>query len=174
MRIGMFLAAFGTGAVIIFACSAAVPVKGAAPGPEASVSPSLSGVPHWTASIRSVSRTRFDAPDSTREKSYGSAQWTRADVPTQSRVNLTFSYGGSERVLSWAILFGNCGAGSMSLLPVSAFPELEITAGGHAQVDATLMLELATSGNYHIDIYRDRQASAESVVGCGNLRYSAG
>jgi len=173
MKIWQFLAEFGAGALVIFACSSAVPVSGA-PKPDASVS-LPSGEPHWNVTIRSVPHPRFDQPDSSaRERSYGSAVWSRGERPSLSKVSITFSYGGPERSLSWAILFGNCGTGSMTLLPISNFPEIEVGSGGHADVEATLTLELPTSGNYHLDIYRDRQGSPESVVGCGNLRYSAG
>ena len=172
MKKGMILVTIGAGALIVAACSATVPAKGVAAGPESSVS-SQRGEARWTASIRSVSRDRFDAPDSSRAKSYGTARWSPGERPGQSNVSVSFSYGGAEKVLSWAILFGNCGIGSMTLVPLSMFPELEITAG-HAKVEATMLFEFATSGTYHIDIYRDRQGAAESVVGCGNLRYSAG
>lgn len=172
MKHGIFMMALGTGAIILGARSGAFPVLHAASAKRATVSPA--GEPLWRASIRSVSRSRFDAPDSSRDRSYGSAEWTRASLPTQSKVNVQFSYGGYERVLSWAILFGNCGTGSMPLMPVSNFPEIEVTGTGHATIEATLPMEMATSGTYHIDIYSDRQAAAESVVGCGNLRYSGG
>lgn len=172
MKKGMILMTLGAGALIVAACSATTPVKGAAAGPESSVS-SPRGQARWTASIRSVFRDRFDAPDSSRAKSYGTAEWRPGDRPGQSNISVSFSYGGAEKVLSWAILFGNCGIGSMTLSPLSTFPELEIT-GGNARVEATMLFEFATSGTYHIDIYGDRQGTAESVVGCGNLRYSAG
>src|SRR5438045_7065916 len=172
MRNGMILLAIGASALTVAACSSTAPVNGA-PSPQRSVSSPPGSGARWTASIRSVTRNRFDAPDSTRDRSYGTARWTRADLPSQSNVSVSFSYGGPERVLAWAILFGNCGTGSMTLMPLSTFPELEVT-GGKAQIEATLPLEFATSGTYHIDLYRDRQGAAESVVGCGNLRYSGG
>jgi hypothetical protein len=171
MKHGMFLATLGAGALGLTACSQTVPMNGAAE-PAASVS-SLRE-PGWTASIKSVTESHFNVADSTRDRSYGSAQWSRGDRPTLSRVNLAFSYGGTERELSWAILFGSCGTASLPLIPISNFPELEVGGGGHAQVDATLSLELPTSGTYHIDIYRDRRGGAESLVGCGNLKYVSG
>jgi hypothetical protein len=58
-------------------------------------------------------------------------------------------------------------------MPLSNFPELNVGGAGRAQVVATLPVELPTSGAYHVEVYRDRQGGAESVVGCGNLKYSA-
>lgn len=173
MKHGMFLAALAAGVFGIAACSATVPVTGPAkPAPSVSPSVSSSGEPGWTAIIKSVVQNRFDVPDSTaREKSYGSAQWSPGNPPTQSSVNLEFSYGGTERELSWAILFGNCGAASMPVSPISTFPELEVGNNGRGQIKATLSLELPTSGAYHIEIYRDRRGGAEWLVACGNLRY---
>ena len=127
--------------------------------------------PRWTASIQSVKEDRINvAPDSVREKSFGSAQWTRGSGPTLSIINLTFSYSGPERDLAWAILFGPCGSASLPLIPMSNFPELNVNTGGRAQVNATLSVELPASGTFHIDIYKDRAGAVESVVACGNLR----
>lgn len=168
MNHGMLLTTFAAAAALgLTACSKTVPVEGA-PRPSASVSP---GERTWTTTIQQVDQSRFNAPDSTRDRSHGSAQWSRGDGPTLSRVNLVFQYGGTERDLSWAILFGNCGNASLPVLPLSAFPELDVTGAGRARFDATLSVELPTSGTFHIDIYKNRQGGAESLVGCGNLKY---
>lgn len=171
MKHGMFLATLGAGALGITACSHTVPIEGAAQ-PAASVSSSRE--PKWTTSIKSVDQNRFNVADSTRDRSYGSAHWSRGDAPTRSRVNLVFAYAGPERDLSWAILFGSCGSASLPVIPRSIFPELDVSGGGSAKVSATLSLEFPTSGTYHIDIYKDRQGGAESLVGCGDLKYVSG
>ena len=167
----MFLAALGIAAIGITACSNAVPVTGA-PGPAALVA--SSGEPRWTTVIQQVAQSRFNAPDSSRDRSYGSAEWTRGSGPAESKVNLAFTYSGPERDLSWAILFGRCGSATLTLVPKSSFPELEVAGGGKAQLNATLSVELPTSGIYHIDIYKDRTGGAESLIGCGNFKYSPG
>jgi hypothetical protein len=171
MKHGMFLATLGAGALGLIACSPAVPVSGAA-NPAASVSSSAE--PRWTTSIQPVTLTHFNVQDSTSDRGYGSAQWSRGDIPALSRVNLVFTFAAAQRNLSWAILFGTCGSASLPLIPVSSFPELEVGAGGRAEVSATLSLEFPTSGTYHIEIYTDRQGGPESLVGCGNLKYVSG
>lgn len=152
------------------ACAHSVPVSGASPAePSASASAVPGMEPKWTAVIRAVAQNRFNAPDSTRATNYGSIQWTRGDIPTRSSVNLVYNYSGSERDLSWAILYGSCGNATLPLMPMSNFPELEVTAG-QANFNSMLSLELPVSGEYHVQVYKDRRGGEESVVGCGNLK----
>lgn len=173
MKRGMILSALGAGALSVAACSASVPVQGAG-DPSAASSVSSSREPRWTAIIQNVAQTRFNMADTTRDRSYGSAQWSPDNRPTLSRVSVVFNYGGTERELSWAILIGNCGSASLPVIPISNFPELEVGSGGHAQLEAPLTLEFPISGSYHIEVYRDRRGGAEFLVACGNLKYSNG
>jgi len=166
-RFLVFIAAAASG---FTACSQSP--AGGAPQPLASMS---AAEPRWTASIQSVKEDRINVPpDSVREKSFGSAQWTRGTGPALSVINLTFSYSGPERDLAWAILFGSCGSASLPLVPLSNFPELNVNTGGREQVNATLSVELPASGTFHIDIYKDRTGAIESLVACGNLRQGRG
>ena len=171
MKQRMFLATLSAGALGLAACAHTVPVEGGAT-PTASVSSAGGG--RWTTTIQSVTQNRGDVAQSTRDKSYGSAQWTRGDGPTLSAVNLVFTYAGTERDLNWAILAGSCGTAALPLIPMANFPELNVGGGGRAQVNAVIPLELPQTGTYHIDIYKDRRGSAESLVGCGNLKYVGG
>lgn len=164
MNHGIVLATLVAGAL-------AVPIYGVA-NFAAAVSPS--GEPRWTANIKSVSQFRFNAADSTRDRSHGSAQWNRGDGPAFSSVSLAFTYAGTERGLSWAILFGSCGNSSLPVIPMSTFPELDVSGGGRAQITATISLEFPTSGAYHIEIYKDRTGGSESLVGCGNFKFVKG
>jgi len=170
MKQRMLLATLGAGALGLAGCAHTVPVEGAAT-PSASVSASDGG--RWSTSIQSVTQNRGDVGQSTRDKSYGSAQWTAGSGPRISNVNLVFTYAGTERDLTWAILSGSCGTAPLPLIPGSSFPELNVGGGGRAQVNAVLPLDLPTSGTYHLDIYRNRQSGPESLVGCGNLKYSS-
>jgi hypothetical protein len=166
----MILATIGVVATTTSGCAHSVPVSGA-PSAAAEVSAAVpAGMePKWSAVIRAVTQARFNAPDSTRNTNYGSIQWTHADIPSRSNVNLVYNYSGAERDLSWAILFGNCGSATLPLMPMSNFPELEVTAG-QANFNSVLSLEMPVSGEYHVEIYKDRRGGEESVVGCGNLK----
>ena len=129
--------------------------------------------PKWSASVQSVREDRINtAPDSVREKSFGTVQWTPGAGPTMSNVNLTFSYTGPERDLSWAILYGTCGSASLPVVPLATFPELNVGGNGRGQVNGTIAIEFPVRGTYHVDIYKDRTGSLEAVVACGNMRYS--
>lgn len=166
----LLLATLGAGVVGLAACATAVPVAGTAT-PSTSVS-TASGGGKWSGRISSVTQNRADMSQSTRDNSYGSAEWTRGDSPTLSNANVIFTYAGEDRELYWAIVAGSCGVAALPLIPMSNFPELSIGSGGRAQVTATLPIDLPNSGSYHVDIYRNHSGGAESLVGCGNLRYS--
>ena len=172
MRYRFILAALAAAPLALDACASST-AGGGVPGPSTSLSDSR--MPRWTASIQSIKEERINiAPDSLREKSFGTAQWTQGAAASQSNVNLTFSYSGPERDLSWAILFGPCGNASLPVVPLSNFPELNVGANGKGQVNGTIAVDVPPSGTFHIDIYKDRTGSIEALVACGNLRLSRG
>jgi hypothetical protein len=155
MRERTFLAILGVGALILTGFT-------------------LKDSPEWTTRLRLVQQDRIsESPDSMRGRSFGSATWKLGETPTTSVVDLTFTYGGEERNLSWAILIGRCRTASLPIAPVSSFPEIEVTGGGAARVTATLPVELPRTGQYHIDVYNDRSGEEGSIVACGDLRFSA-
>jgi hypothetical protein len=128
----------------------------------------------WTGRIQSVTQSRGDVAQSTRDRSYGDFTWSHGMSPSLSNVNLTFNYAGQERFLSWAIVSGNCGQPSLPILPMSNFPELNIGSGGRVQVTSSIPTELPSTGSYHVDIYRSRQQSVDALIACGNLKYING
>jgi hypothetical protein len=166
----LLLATLGAGVFGLTACAHTVPVEGAAT-PSSSVSATGGG--HWTARIASVTQNRADVAQSTRDNSYGSAEWNPGAGPTLSNVNVVFTYAGEDRELAWALVAGSCGVAALPLIPLPNFPEISIGSGGRGQVSASLPIDLPATGTFHIDIYRDRSGGAESLVGCGNFRYSS-
>lgn len=169
MKEGLFVAALTAGAIGLTACAKSTPVEGA-PTPSASVEASAGA--RWSANIQSVTQSRGEVVQTTRDRSYGSATWTRGASATLSNVNVVFTYTGPERTLAWAILPGTCGIPALPIIPMSNFPELNVGGGGRAQVTTSLPLEFPTNGTYHIDIYRERRQGTESLIACGNLRLS--
>ena len=166
----MVIAAFGAGALgLLGGCAKTTPVDGA-PSPAASENAGENA--RWTANLQSVTQSRGEVVQTTRDRSYGSATWTRGMGPSLSNINVVFTYAGQERTLAWAILPGSCGTPALPIIPMSNFPELNIGGGGRAQVTTSLPLEFPVSGTYHIDIYRDRRQGADALVACGNLRYA--
>jgi hypothetical protein len=131
--------------------------------------------PLWKSSLRMVQEDRIsESPDSVRShgSAFGTAVWKYGDNPSTSVVELTFTYGGQERDLSWAILFGRCRSASLPVAPVSSFPELNMTGGGRVQVEARLATELPHRGQYHVEVYKDREGGEQAVVACGEFKYS--
>ena len=131
--------------------------------------------PHWKSTLRMVQEDRIaESPDSTRGhgSAFGTAIWKYGDNPTATVVELTFTYGGQERDLSWAILFGRCRSASLPVAPLSSFPELNMTGGGTVQVTARLAIELPHRGQYHVEVYRDREGGEQAVVACGEFKDS--
>ncbi len=155
-------------AVLVFAaCSHS------APNPDFATPLALEANGRWTANIKPATQDRLSARDSTGGRSFGAAEWVQGKTPTTSSVFITFTYAGAEHDLSWAILFGACSSASLPVAPISNFPEIDVsTNGGRGQASVSLSVELPTSGEYHIDVYKDRLGGLESVVGCGNMRHT--
>ncbi|MDO8502792.1 MAG: hypothetical protein Q7S20_13220 [Gemmatimonadaceae bacterium] len=162
------LVAVSAGALGLLAgCAQNTPVAGA---PSRSQTIAMSESARWTANIQSVMQSRGEVVQTTRDRSYGSAIWTRGDRPSLTSIALTFNYTGSDRYLSWAILSGSCGTPALPIIPMSNFPELQIGGGGRAQVSSSLPVEFPTSGSYHIEVYRSRQQGIDALIACGNLK----
>src|SRR4051812_44412009 len=117
MKQRTFVATLSAGALALTACAHNVPVEGGST-PAASVS-TTPGAGRWNARITSVMQNRGDVAQSTRDNSYGSADWTPGAGPTLSTVNLTFTYSGTERDLSWALVAGSCGMAALPLIPMA-------------------------------------------------------
>jgi hypothetical protein len=168
-----FAATLSALALGVIACATTPAVETAA-SPSSSVSTS-GNVVSWSGNISAVVESNSDVRQSSRGNGYGNAQLTRGDTPSSTRINVNYSSGGtSDRYLNWAVLPGRCGTGSLPLLPVSNFPELTVGGDGRTQVNVVLPFEFPARGDYHINIYHERQQTLDQVVACGNLRPSMG
>ncbi len=172
VRFAATLSAFGLG---IVGC-ATTPKVETTPSPSGAVSTtSTANVASWSGNISAVVESNSDVRQSSRGNGYGNAQLTRGDAANSTRINVQYSSAGtSDRYLNWAILPGRCGAGSLPVMPISNFPELTVGGDGRAQVNVELPFEFPRSGDYHINIYHERQQTLDQVVACGNLRPSMG
>lgn len=162
-----FAIAFGALSLVTMACSHSAPQTNAI-DPVSSLS---SAGPRWTTRFRNIAPSSLDRGDSTRHTSYGTAEWTPGSAKPLSNLHLKFSYTGGENDLSWAILYGPCGTASLPVIPLSNFPEIDLRAGGNAEINTTITLEFPFSGTYHAEIYKDRIGGEEAVVACGDLKY---
>ena len=171
IRFAATVTAFAVGAV---ACTKPPAVDTSA-SPSASVSSTSGNVASWSGNISAVIESNSDVRQSSRGNGYGNAQLTRGESPNSTRISVQYSSTGtSDRYLNWAILPGRCGAGSLPVMPISNFPELTVAGDGRAQVNVELPFDFPTRGDYHINIYHERQQTLDQVVACGNLRPSMG
>lgn len=170
MRRSILVLALGAVSLGTAGCSHSVPATDAR---EPSSAVSSSG-PRWATRFRSVAPTHLNTSDSTRRLNYGIAEWTPGSAKMLSSLHLKITYTGPENELSWAILYGTCGTASLPVIPLSSFPEIDLRAGGNAEVSATVTLEFPLSGTYHAEIYNDRVGGADAVVACGDLKYVSG
>lgn len=169
-----FAAVLASLAVGFIACAKTPQVETAA-APASNVSAGSDDVVSWAGNITAVTESNSDVRQSGRGNGYGNAQLTPGDSRASTRVNVSYtSAGTSDRNLNWAILQGRCGAGSLPILPISNFPELAVGGDGRAQTNVVLPFDFPTRGDYHINIYHERQQTLDQVVACGNLRPSKG
>lgn len=169
-----FAAVLSSLAVGFIACAKTPAVEtGAAPA--SNVSTASGDAVSWSGNITAVTESNSDLRQSSRGNGYGNVQLTPGDSRSSTRVNITYSSGGtSDRNLNWAVLPGRCGAGSLPILPISNFPELAVGGDGRAQVNVVLPFDFPARGDYHLNIYHERQQTLDQVVACGNLRPSKG
>ena len=129
----------------------------------------------WSGNISAVVESNSDVRQSSRGNGYGTAQMTAGPTASSTRVSLNYSSGGStDRYLNWAILPGRCGSGSLPIIAINNFPELQVGGDGRAQVTAELPFELPARGDYHVNVYHERGQTLDQVIACGNLRPSGG
>lgn len=168
MKRNSMIVILSAGSLGLAACAQSSTV-GEGPSPSSSASVPAA---RWSANIQSVTESRSDISQSARARSYGSATITRSDVNNLTMANIVFNHSGSDRFLNWAIHSGSCGSPSLPLLPISNFPELQVGGGGRAQVTAQIPLEFPVTGEYHVNIYKERQQTRDALVACGNFRPS--
>ena len=171
-----FAAVLSSLAVGFVVCAKTPQVETAA-APASNVSVGSDNIGSWAGNISAVTESNSDVRQSSRGNGYGNAQLTRGDAANSTRINVQYSSGGSnstDRYLNWALLPGRCGSGSLPVMPISNFPELTVGGDGRSQVNVELPFEFPKSGDYHINIYHERQQTLDQVVACGNLRPSMG
>lgn len=157
------------------ACASSVPVENAPPQ-AAVVAPSEV---RWTSTLNAVQERTAEIRQTTTNRARGSLLMTRGDQAGWSRVTLNFSAnspGSSGATASWAIVPGACGSDAAPILPVSAFPLMELGGSGTAQVTSDIHWAFPMNGNFHVNVYRAggvmnaEARSVAAVVACGNLK----
>jgi hypothetical protein len=86
----------------------------------------------------------------------------------KSVATITISNAAPSGVHPWHVYEGKCGDNGPVVGSATAYPPLNVDAGGTARGAATLPLELPTSGTYYVAVNASA-ANMETVVACGNL-----
>lgn len=176
----MRLLKFATPSLILLsaACASPVPVENA-PAPSA-VAATAAAESRWTATLNPVQERTAEIRQSGTNRARGTFVMSRGDNPGWSRVTLNFnsnSSRGGSTTASWAIVPGSCGTDGAPVLPVSAFPVMELGGSGSGQVTSQIHWDFPMSGSYHVNIYRSggvmnaESRSIAAVLACGNLKY---
>ncbi len=176
----MRLVKFATCPLILVsaACAKTVPVENA-PAPS-SASVAAPAEARWTSTLNPVQERTAEIRQTTTNRARGSFVLTRGDQTGWSKVILNFSSnsgGNTNSTASWAIVPGSCGSDAAPVLPVSAFPIMDLGGGGTAQISTQIHWEFPVAGTYHVNVYRSggvmnaESRSVAAILACGNLKY---
>lgn len=176
----MRLVKFATCPLILVsaACAKTVPVENA-PAPAAS-SVAVPAEARWTSTLNPVQERTAEIRQASTNRARGSFTLTRGARPGWSNVTLSFSSNSgssNNSTATWAIVPGSCGSDGAPVLPVSAFPVMELGGSGSAQVATPIHWDFPVTGTYHVNVYRSggvmnaESRSIAAVLACGNLKY---
>lgn len=173
----MRLLKFATCSLVAAACAKPVPVENApAPAEAAMAAPAEA---RWTAALNPVQERTAEIRQTSTNRARGSFVMTRGDNPGWSKVTLNFnsnSGSGGNSTASWAIVPGSCGSDAQPILPISAFPTIELSGSGSGQVTSQIHVDFLSGGTYHVNVYRSggimnaEARSVAAVLACGNLK----
>lgn len=176
----MRLVRFATCSLIIVsaACAKTVPVEKAPAPSSASVAARTEA--RWTATLNPVQERTAEIRQSSTNRARGSFSLVHGDQPGWSRVSLNFnsnSGSGGNTTATWAIVPGSCGSDEAPVLPISAFPVMELGGSGSAQITTQILWDFPLAGSYHVNVYRSggvmnaESRSIAAILACGNLKY---
>jgi hypothetical protein len=129
----------------------------------------------WSGTFQpSQQQTGSLTPHST-NKTFGNVTLTRLNEnPNSVRAKIELSTPLTDsRQVHWAVFDGRCASGTLPLLAIEQFPQINITNNGRGQLDADVPLALVTTGSYHVDVYWTTGRDQGDVMTCANLRLDA-
>ena len=83
-------------------------------------------------------------------------------------VSIDVEGGESGATHPWHVHVGDCDSGGAVVGSESAYPALQIGAGGEAEAEATIGEALDPEADYHVNIHLSA-AQADSIIACGGL-----
>jgi len=165
----MYKQSRAVGAVALLAvCAACAKHSG---GPALALTPAEA---KWSGAILPKEQNSGQAAASRRTLINGQVDMVAdADYPTRTRIDITIGTPVTNSTVLWALVPDRCGTGGVSVLPVNAFPPIEVGPSGRGEVSAVVPFQLPTQGNFHIDIYESRRATLADVQACAELKLHA-
>lgn len=123
----------------------------------------------WSGRFKSVQQQSANIDPRGRNVASGSIVLTaQGDNVTRAQIDLSGPIEDSQQ-LHWAVAPGPCLSGTIPLLAVNEFPELDMRRG-HGQLDQTVPISLPTSGSYHVNVYNGDGSDESSVLTCAPLK----
>lgn len=132
------------------------------------------GEMHWVGSLVPTQERTGDLRPAGQTRMYGTVTMSPAESGHATRIELSVNMPTTNRSLAWALLPDRCGSGTLPVVPVNAFPTLEISGSGRAQVQAEIPYAFPTTGAYHLNVYGSERQGLSDVVGCTNLSLKRG
>ena len=153
------------------ACATTQPVTDSGAGAPAT-SVSTGGPIRWTGSLQPRQQRSGGLGPTGQNKTFGTVSLT-AMGPERASVSIAVStpLQGST-TLTWAILPGRCGSGTLPIIGMERFPALDVGNNGRGSLDTEMALELPASGSYHLNIYWETGQQLSDVMTCANLKRS--
>lgn len=145
---------------------------GAAPSASVATAPSSGGVIKWTGSLQPMQQASGGLGPTGQNKAFGTVSLTSKGVE-RTAISISVSTPlSSSTTLRWAVLPGQCGTGSLPIVGVERFPQIDVGNNGRGQLNAEMALALPTNGSYHVNIYWGNGQQLSDVMTCANLRKS--
>lgn len=93
-----------------------------------------------------------------------------AGTDDQFRVQVRFTSELGAQSLRWSIVAGNCGSGSLPLVPPHNLTTINVDGTGRVVFDGDFRSTLTAGRSYHLNLYGNNGNRLADVVGCANLR----
>jgi len=140
-----------------------------AAAPSAAAADAVQG-PRWSGNLTPTMQRTGSYTGGGQARAFGTVSLTVAEGDAnRTRARITIDAPTQNRNLPWAILTGQCGAGTLPLIGFDLFPQIEVGNNGKGQLDVEIPLTLPASGTYHLNVYWQGQ-TLDQVMTCANLR----
>jgi len=165
-----------SGTIMVIGLAACATAK---PAPEPALTPQPSSVfstppaadtIRWTGAFQPMQQRVGGLGPTGQNKAFGTITLSsRGPEVTSISISLSTPLSGST-FLSWAILPGRCGTGSLPIEGIERFPAIDVANNGRGQLTTEMSLGLPKSGTYHVNVYWSAGVQLSDVMTCANLR----